>query len=450
MAQGIYRKIIGMNQLLQLWISKAKSINIFKNLMGSSLAGNITKVYAGNLLSKICAFLSTILIIRHLSVQEYAQFLAFITIFYLFPSVISSGINLALIRFSSEHFSRTGERYVNLYLINFFFQISAYIILCLISYIFLKQVNAVLFGSKDFSSAILYGLVGGGGYLILQIGISIYQSEEKFNTSIILGIVVQFLKFIVILGYTVFAALNFVNATFSFIFAFTTIAILIIYIVFKEHNLIEAFQLLGSDLNAIKIFLTSSAWLIIYHLNLTILQRIDVFMLANRSTKTELANYGVALQYYSLALMVLGSINSVLLPRFSKVDMQDVRKQREFFYKWIKTIWWIIIPIILLYLVGKPLFVFVNGAKYEDSYTIFGVFSIGIWLSLSFSPLVNILIAQKSYIFLFSMSSMLLIIAFLLHYLLVPLLGGIGASIVTVTVYSLLNVSIFLRLIFFK
>ena len=84
----------------------------------------------------------------------------------------------------------------------------------------------------------------------------------------------------------------------------------------------------------------------------------------------------------------------VELPKFSKIDMQDPVKQRVFLKKWLQVSVWLIIPIVLFDWLGKPLFVWLNGSAYEKSFSIFVIFSIGIWLSMMFSPLVNIIISK--------------------------------------------------------
>ena len=122
----------------------------------------------------------------------------------------------------------------------------------------------------------------------------------------------------------------------------------------------------------------------------------------------------------------------VELPKFSKIDMQDPVKQRVFLKKWLQVSVWLIIPIVLFDWLGKPLFVWLNGSAYEKSFSIFVIFSIGIWLSMMFSPLVNIIISKGELRFLFIVSLLALIFNMVGNLLLIPIIGGVGAAIVVI------------------
>jgi O-antigen/teichoic acid export membrane protein len=192
------------------------------------------------------------------------------------------------------------------------------------------------------------------------------------------------------------------------------------------------------EFGLIKEYLSSTKWLITYFFTLAAFQNLSVFMLSHLSIEEELANYGVAFRYYSIALLLLGSINAVLLPKFSKVEMQDIKRQRMFTLRWLRNMVWLIMPLVITALIGKPLFIWINGNQYEKAFYIFVVFSVGIWLSLMFSPLVNILMSRKEFRFLFIISAVAFILNFTGNYILVPIWGGFGAALVTILSHNLL------------
>ena len=90
---------------------------------------------------------------------------------------------------------------------------------------------------------------------------------------------------------------------------------------------------------------------------------------------------------------------------------------------------------------GSKLFEIVNGHRYRGAFPIFIVLALGAWFSLMFSPTVNILISQKAFKFLFTLS----VVAFLLNFVgnlyLIPILGGVGAAIATIMSNFLINLS---------
>ena len=414
-------------------------------LRSSLLVKNISRVYVGDVLSKVLAFGTLLLLIRGLSVNDYASYTAFWAVLSLVPGLVGNGVNKALVRFSAEYLSKNGKRPFELYLIGFLFQIALYLIACVILLSTSDKVNSLLFGQKAFSSAFRYGLIAGLGVLLTQGGRSVYQAEERFADYIKTLWLRQILGFTVILSLFLMKRLDFQRAVFSMVAVNLIVGATISIHIFKDSNLKKLITSLTEQIDIIKDFLRSTGWLIAYFFTLAAFQRLDVFMLSHFSTEQELANYGVAFRYYSMALLLLGSIHAVLLPRFSKVDMQDPTKQRHFAFRWLKTFVWLIIPIVIADSLGKPLFVWITGAQYERAFYIFVVFSIGIWLSLMFSPLVSILIGRKAFKFLFMLAVGALSLNFTGNYLLIPIWGGFAAAAVTILSHGLINVASSIR-----
>jgi O-antigen/teichoic acid export membrane protein len=294
------------------------------------------------------------------------------------------------------------------------------------------KVTFLLFGQKDYGIALRYGLIGGVGWLITQAGRGVYQAEEKFVSYIRTLWLRQLLLFIIILPLFLLKHLDYERTFYATIIAELTVASIVVFHIFHDVRIGKVVLFFKEQFGVIKEFISSTGWLIAYFFTLGSFQRFDIFMLSHMTAENELANYGVASRYYSMALMVLSSIHAVLLPRFSKVDMQDINRQRQFTYKWMKIAVWIIIPILIFDIFGKQLFVMVNGAQYEKAFYVFVIFSIGVWLSLMFSPLVNILIARKSFKFLFVIGLGAFAINFTGNYFLIPVWGGFGAAIVTI------------------
>ncbi len=423
---------------------------LFYRMRKRELVNNILTVFFGDFASKGMACVATILIIRTLSIEDYAKFTAFSTIMFLFPALIGGGINMGMVRFSSEHFSNTGQRHVNLYLTSMIMQILVYLLVGIVLWFFRDTVCGLLFGGKSYETALIYGLVGGIGYLVLRCGASVYQAEEKFNQYVCFNWTVQGIKSLALICFIVFLTLNFTTASFAIIGANIFVSILIITFVFKSHNVCLILYSIKNNITELSEFLHTSGWLVAYFLALTAFQRLDIFMLSNLSTGAELAIYGVSYQYYTLVLMVLGSIQTVLLPKFSRVEMADRGVQLDFVFKWLKYTWWVVIPIALVDLFGKPVFVWVNGLQYEQSFYIFILFSLGIWESLMFSPLVNVLIARKDYIALFLIAVGAFILNYFGNYMFVPRWGALAAASITILSVGFVGIMIFARILLCK
>lgn len=418
------------------------------HLASSEIRRRITKVYGGDVISNVVSVATALLIIRGLPVNDYAAYTAFYGILMLIPGLVGNGINLALVRFSAEYISRSGEKPVELYFVSFIFQFVLYFICGVVVLAFSDRVTAILFGQKSFDSALRYGLIAGMGFLISQAGRGVYNAEERFGYYIK---VLWFRQFLVLLVFSLLfllKGLNFERIAQIIVLVELGIAGIITFHIFRNADIKKIISDLKTQSGVIKKFIFSTGWLIAYFFVLTAFQRFDIFMLSHFSSEKELATYGVAFRYFSIALLALSSIHAVLLPRFSKIDMQDFKKQHQFTVKWLKTTAWIIIPILIVDIFGKPLFTLVNGQQYEKAFYIFIVFSFGVLLSLMLSPLVNVLIARNAFRFMFLLGLAALIFNFAGNYIFIPLWGGIGAALITILSHLLVNLGAFIRVFY--
>ena len=409
--------------------------NVFRT---SSLVKNISKVYGGDILSKVFAFGTLLLLIRGLSVKDYASCTAFYSIVGIVPALVGSGINLSLVRFAAEYLSKKNRKPLELYFVVFLFEVALFTLFCIVLLPISDKVNLLLFGKTEYKSSVQYGLLAGLGLLLIQGGRSVYQAEERFGLYVKSLWFRQVLTFLLISSLFLLKKLDFSKAVQVVIAANFIVGTTIAYNIFRDFELHQAFVFIRREFGLIKEYLSSTKWLIAYFFTLAAFRRLDIFMLSHLSIKEELANYGVAFRYYSMALLLLDSIHAVLLPKFSKVGMQDIKRQRMFTLRWLRNTVWLIIPLVIADFIGKPLFIWINGSQYEKAFYIFVVFSVGIWLSLMFSPLVNVLMSRKEFRFLFLLSVVAFILNFTGNYMLVPIWGGVGAALVTILSHNFL------------
>lgn len=412
---------------------------------------NISKVYFGDISSKLFAVATLIILVRGLSVSDYAVYTVFYTISAFTPSLIGSGINRAMVRFSAEQFSLTGRKPFELYVTSFVFQIVLYMGLCIVLLLSGgNTLNALLFGEKPFGNALNYGLIAGSGVLITQAGRSIYQAEERFGVYVKTLWLRQILIFLAVLVLFGFRLLDFQHVAKSVLVVELLTGAVVCWHIFRHFSMRMVVSVLRDQFDVVKDFLSASKWLIAYAVVLVAFDRLNIFMLSHLSTESELANFGVAYRYFSLALLLLGSIHAVLLPLLSKVDMQDLDRQRKFALKWTKATCWLIVPILLAGFLLKPLFIWINGQQYNGAFYILLVLLPSLWIGLMCSPLVNIIIVRKELKLLFSLGAAALILSFCGNYLFIPPFGGLGAAVVAVLSYALVNLTCGLRVICLK
>lgn len=412
---------------------------------------NISKVYLGDMFSKIFAVGSLILLIRGLTVSDYALYTVFYAVSAFTPNLIGSGINRAMVRFSAERLSLTGEKPLELYVTSFVFQIVLYIALCaVILLISGDMLNTLLFGKKVFSCSLSYGLIAGFGFLATQAGRSIYQAEERFGMYIKTLWLRQILIFFAILVLFWFRLLDFQHTAKSVLIVELLIGTIVCWHIFRHFSMNMVISIFRDRLDVVKEFLSAAKWLIAYTVVMVVFDRLNIFMLSHLSTESELANFGVAHRYFGFGLLLLGSIHTVLLPLFSKVEMQNVSDQRSFAVKWLKNTYWLIIPIIAIGLILKPVFIWINGEQYSRAFYILLVLLPGVWIGLMFSPLINIIIARKELKLLFVLGGVALLFSVIGNYYLIPVWGGLGAAVILVLSHALVNLTCGLRVIFLK
>ena len=100
--------------------------------------------------------------------------------------------------------------------------------------------------------------------------------------------------------------------------------------------------------------------------------------------------------------------------------------------RWLRYCVWLAVPLLVLGLIGKPIFLGLNGVQYAGAYDVFRVLLVGVWLSLLLSPLVNILIGRRDFRFLCLVGAFGAIVSVLSNYVLIRSLGAVGAGIATV------------------
>jgi len=402
-------------------------------------------VYVGDVFSKIVSVGSALILIRGLTVSDYAFFVAFHSIANLFAGLVGNGINRALVRFSAEYLSQTGRNPHSLYATASILEVAIFLLLMFVCLPFPSKAASLVLGQPAFVKPLQLGILYGLGLLLIQLGRSVYQAEERFTLYVGTLWLKQALTLTLIVGLWLSHALSFETV------AWLTTALHIaigIGIVFRGAGSANPVDLRRQDSELIHQFLSASGWLIAYCLTLAAFGQMDVLMLSRFASEEEVAVYGVALQYYWMALLLLGSIHAVLLPKFSRVEMQDPGRQRAFLARWLRHSIWIAVPIFLFDAVGKSLFVWINGVRYEPSFNILAILSVGVWLSMMFSPLINVLMSRKDFYFLACVGLLAFMVSLLGNYILVRIWGGIGAAVATVLSHLLVNGISFLRVYF--
>jgi O-antigen/teichoic acid export membrane protein len=401
---------------------------------------NISLVYGGDALSKIMTVGTTLLLIRGMSISDYASYIAFTSIAVMSASLVGGGINNALIRFSAEIHSKRGDKPYGLNLLSLFVQVSIFLFISIIVFFFPTQTAKLVLGNPDYASLVVISMFYGMGTILINAGRSILQAEEKFSHFVFILWIMNGATLLVVSVFWLLDALLFSLIAWSLAIIHIIVGISIIFFVFKGIDTQMSKKFIDNmkpDKDLLREFFSATGWLIAYSVVLALMSRMSVLMLSHFASNEDLANYGVGFQYYSLGILMLGSIQAVLRPKFSKIDMQSESNQRKFLVKWLKFSFWICIPLFIFILVGKAPFVLVNGIQYEQAFIVLSILSVGIWLSIMLSPLVNILWSRKEFKFLFFISIFAFIVNLVANYIGVVSWGAAGAAVAVVVTHNI-------------
>jgi O-antigen/teichoic acid export membrane protein len=406
----------------------------------SSTLRNISLVYGGDVFSKLLTVGTTLLLIRGLSISDYASYIAFTSIAAMSSSIVGSGINNALVRFSAEIHSQTGEKPYGLNILSLIFQTAIFILLSIIVFLYPTETANIALGKPEYARLVVISMFFGFGTILINTGRSILQAEEKFRHYVFILWIMNGATLLVVLIFWFSDALIFTLVAWSLVVIHLIIGILILTFVFRGFTNQKGDNLLSrlkTDKHLLNDFFSATGWLIAYGVVLAIMSRMSVLMLSHFASEGALANFGVGFQYYSLGMLMLGSIHAVLRPKFSRHEMQNEERQREFLNRWLRSTFWICIPLIIFFLFGKVPFVFVNGVQYEQAFIIFSILAVGIWLSIMLSPLVNILWSRKEFKFLFILSVIALITNLAANYIGIRFWGAAGAAVAVIITHNI-------------
>ncbi len=408
-----------------------------KSLIFSKSGKNILIVYSADMLAVVIGFGIVVILIRTLSKSDFGLYTNFMAVMIFIAGTIA-GLNRVTTISAAEYISIHKKAPSHIHGRNFILQALFLFLILIIVAPNSANLSVLLFGSNLYSKAILLGVIGAAGFALMEMVRTIFQASEEFKKYGILNLLAQFAVFVGILILWKIKALNFRNTVILWITILPILAgTLLIFLRERITLFLKA--------ERVKELLKGGGWLVAYFLFLSLFKRLDIFMLSRFRGVEEVAVYGVAFTYYSLILLLLRSIHAVFLPKFSKMDYRDRELQNKFIDKWVKLALLTIIPAGILALSARPLMIFLNGPVYLDSVFPFQLFCVGIVLSLIFNPIANILMARKEYFFFAIVGLVVLFINLVGNYLFIPFYGVVGATVVTIVSFAIVNITVYVK-----
>ncbi len=180
-----------------------------------------------------------------------------------------------------------------------------------------------------------------------------------------------------------------------------------------------------------------------YFFVLAFFAQVDVFMLKSISSERELATYGSAFRYYTLVVLGLNSVHTVLLPTIQRArsagELSDI-------YRRYNRLLLVLLPLLLIGAwLAQWIIPAVDEGKYPAAVACFRVLTLSAAVSLICSPYSNVVLRFEDFKFLFVLIGAGLVLVLALNLVLVPAAGSVGAAWATLIAYGVVNLSIYLR-----
>ena len=97
-----------------------------------------------------------------------------------------------------------------------------------------------------------------------------------------------------------------------------------------------------------------------------IMGKVDLFMLANITSSEQVGIYNIALKLSMLAYMGLMAVNSIAAPKFSEIHSSgDIEALKKIVQQSTKTIFWITVPVLILFLCFPKSILSVFGEEFK-------------------------------------------------------------------------------------
>jgi len=225
----------------------------------------------------------------------------------------------------------------------------------------------------------------------IELFIAFNQSNEKFKKAGLLRPIRAILLLLLLLGVLIYNKLTFENVSILIMVSYLIPAIVLLK---KDFRFSFAFK---NNLKHVLYLIKTYKLFFIYFLILALYAQSDIYFISHYFSTEELAEYGVAVRYYSMLLSLLPSISIIIkMKYFTKEVITDTNVQKKYALKWIKYTLPVAMGIyILLFFLTPIVFPILNGDMYDDSILLFRILSFGAIISYILSPNVALLFSQN-------------------------------------------------------
>lgn len=399
--------------------------------MWRQLAG----VVGTNVLGKAAALVAFTLVIRSLPQADYARYTLAYTAYGLVSGFVFIAINFALVRAAGRARAAAPDArpwavyasYGALQLIAFALCVGVVVLLG-------APLATWAYGSPTHAPELQLGVLAASGIVVSNYVLYLLQADERFDAYNRQNAARHLLLLPLLGALWLLEALEWRAVMAAF--ALSNLLPAFAYLIHPNNR--RLLTLRDRDPALMRGALHGLGWMVAYftctsavdYVGSALLARAAQAQLSAEAAAVALAEYGAAVRYFHVEILLLFSINAVLLPRFARAE-GGAADARAFLRRW----WAVLVPgyalVALGLWLGEPIWVLANGEAYRSAYPYFAWMTLGAWAYLLFIPSLNALVRHGRYRVLSACSALVLGLNVALGLTVAAPYGAAGQAVLT-------------------
>lgn len=409
-----------------------KFLITLKRMTEHPLFKNVLTVFSGESLARVIGLITTWILVRHLTPDEYGIFSILDMIAGVSAGLITTGFNWSMVKSVASNKEDPATAW---YIAGAVLKVEIIygLVIALGLFFGADLISRRLFHKPELLFYIRLCSIGVLGNILFTYRNAVFQAFMKFRLRAFFTIGHSFCYLCIILLFLLRDQFNI--RIISIVYVSLPLTISLIAIVSLRDGFQKARK--GRLIDFLSSMGSNYGWLLSYTLCLWFVGQFHIMILSRYFPMQEVGLYGFAYKIYGLSLMIMYSIKTVLLPTFSGIKEKSAL--RRSFSKTFK----VTAAISVCFLLSIPFLgyfvLFFAGDRYTDATTILQILIFGTATSTLLSPPVNILFALDKFKLIALGGLIFIMINVVGQLTITPIYGGFGAASVQVLSYLVLN-----------
>jgi O-antigen/teichoic acid export membrane protein len=413
------------------------SVSVGSAELSRSFRRGFATTFALDLLTKVIAVATVVVLIRGLSVSSYAYITLFLTIAQFAGSAAGGGVRTRYLREEAERLSRGGHADHEEAFFASLLRGTVLIVAigaCAIPLVWSLGVGSEFGGA---TSLVAYATAFAAGYSAAALAIARYQARRRFAAAGAIS-VARAAALLAASAMILVTGENLAAISLWLVGSAVVVGVVAAGSVALRSGSLPLRRLRPSS------FSSEEAWLSLYYVAAAGFAYVDVLVAAALLGQYEVATLGASLRYLGVIQSPIPALGAVLRVRTSQVDLVDsLASQRTMVRSWVRRT---ILPagvLMAAVLVVAPIVIpQIDEGKYPGSVSVFQIFVLTAFSAYVTAPAASILMAQRRYAFLAGIYTIGLLLNLAGDVVLAPRFGVVGIAVVSTSIYVAIDVTL--------